>query len=151
MDDNDCFYDWFCQYKVSIVQEIMLKFVREEAGLGCPPQPFTTNASETTNFILKNKLDYKSHQLLEFVEKLKQLIDDQEKEIEKAVVQRGKYRFIPEYKYLEVPEDHWYKMTPQQQQKHLDALHTPRFKVLEECPLCTHHLRIYHFQSMYMK
>ena len=84
----------------------MLKFVREEAGLGCPPQPFTTNASETTNFILKNKLDYKSHQLLEFVEKLKQLIDDQEKEIEKAVVQRGKYRFIPEYKYLEVPEDH---------------------------------------------
>ena len=98
-----------------------------------------------------NKLDYKSHQLIELVEKLKQLIDDQEKEIEEAVMQRGKYRFTPEYKYLEVPEDHWYKMTPQQQQKHLDALHTPRFKVLEECPLCTHHLRIYHFQSMYMK
>ena len=82
LDDNDCFYDWFCQYKVSIVQETMLKFVREEAGLGCPPQPFTTNASQTTNFIFKNKLDYKSHQLLKFVEKLKQLIDDQEREIE---------------------------------------------------------------------
>ena len=49
LDDNDCFYDWFCQYKVSIVQETMLKFVREEFGLGWPPQPFTTNASETTN------------------------------------------------------------------------------------------------------
>ena len=77
--------------------------VREDAGLGCPPQPFTTNASETTNFILKNKVDYKPSQLLDFVDKLKQVIDDQEKEIEKAVIQRGKYKFKAEYKHLEIP------------------------------------------------
>ena len=59
--------------------------------------------------ILKNKVDYKQNQLLEFVEKLKQVIDDQEKEVEKAVIQRGKYRFKSEYKYLEVPESQWYK------------------------------------------
>ena len=37
-------------------------------------------------------------------------------------MQRGKYRFTPEYKYLEVPENHWYKMTSQQRQKHLERI-----------------------------
>ena len=49
----------------------------------------TTNASETANFILKNKVDHKRNKLLEFIEKLKQVTDDQEKEVEKAVIQRG--------------------------------------------------------------
>lgn len=59
----------------------MLKPIREDACLGCP-HSFTTNASETANFIFKNKVDYKHSELLEFVEKLKQVIDDQEKEVE---------------------------------------------------------------------
>ena len=120
--DGDRFYEWFCEHKAVVIEETMLKPVREDAGLGCPPQSFTTNASETANFILKNKVDYKQNQLLEFVEKLKQVIDDQEKEVEKAVIQRGKYRFKSEYKYLEVPEGQWYKMTPQQRKKCLDRI-----------------------------
>ena len=71
---------WFCEHKASVIEEMMLKQIREDAGLGCPPDPFTTNASETANFVLKNKVDYKHNQLLEFVEKLKQVVDDQEKQ-----------------------------------------------------------------------
>ena len=41
------FYDWFCEHKATTVEESMLKPIRENAGLGCPPQAFTTNASET--------------------------------------------------------------------------------------------------------
>ena len=84
------------------------------AGLGCPPDSFTTNASETANFIVKNKVDYKRNQLVEFVDELKQVIDDQEREIEKAVICTGKYQFKSEYKHLEVPESKWYKMSPSQ-------------------------------------
>ena len=87
--DGEGFYEWFCEHKAAIVEETMLKPIREDAGLGCPPESFTTNASETANFIIKNKVDYKHNQLPEFVEKLKQVIDDQEREIEKAVIQRG--------------------------------------------------------------
>ena len=119
---GDGFYKWFCERKAAVIKETMLRPVREDAGLGCPPQPFTTNASETTNFILKNKVDYKPSQLLDFVDKLKQVIDDQEKEIEKAVIQRGKYKFKAEYKHLEIPESQWYKMTSQQRKKHLDRI-----------------------------
>ena len=85
--DGQDFYEWFCEHKASVIEETMLKQIREDAGLGCPPDPFTTNASETANFVLKNKVDYKHNQLLE---KLKQVVDDQDKKIEKAVLQRGK-------------------------------------------------------------
>ena len=46
----------------------MLQEVREDAGLGCPPDSITTNASETANFIVKNKVDYKRNQLVEYVQ-----------------------------------------------------------------------------------
>ena len=52
------FYEWFCEHKAAVGEETMLKPIREDAGLGCPPQVFTTNASETANFILNNKVDY---------------------------------------------------------------------------------------------
>lgn len=48
----------------------MLKTVREECGLGSPPDPFTTNASETANSILKNRVDCKRSELPEFLQKL---------------------------------------------------------------------------------
>ena len=121
-DGGESFYLWLCEHKVDIIEQTMLKEVREDAHLGCPPTSFTTNASETINFVLKNKVDYKECQLVEFVQKLKQVVDDQEKEVEKAVIQRGKYRFKSQFKHLEVSEVQWYKMTPQQRRKHLDRV-----------------------------
>ncbi len=32
------FYDWFVKYKSDILQESMLRNIREEAGLGNPPE-----------------------------------------------------------------------------------------------------------------
>lgn len=42
----------------------MLRHVREEAGLGCPPDAFYTNASECINGIIKVKMNYKRSELL---------------------------------------------------------------------------------------
>ena len=42
--------------KVGVVKQSMLRSVREEAGLGSPPNAFYTNASESLNrpkFIIK--------------------------------------------------------------------------------------------------
>ena len=57
--DGGGFHEWFCEHKAAVIEETMLKPIREDACLGCPPHSFTTNASETANFILKNKVDYK--------------------------------------------------------------------------------------------
>lgn len=38
------------QIKVPVIISTMIKSVHEEACLGIPPEPFTTNASETIKF-----------------------------------------------------------------------------------------------------
>jgi len=73
----------------------MLKPVRREAGLGNPPLRFTTNASKSVNAMLKRKVDYKKNELHVFINHLKQVVDEQEKEVERAVISRGKYKFHP--------------------------------------------------------
>ena len=35
---------------------------------------------------------------------------------------RGKYQFVDEYSYLEVPEANWFRMTREQRKKHLDKV-----------------------------
>ena len=113
------FFDWFSQYKVENIVSGMLKPVRREAGLGNPPSPFTTNASESMNAILKRKVDYKKNELHMFINHLKQLADEQENEIERAVIGRGKYRFHEQYRHLEVKESEWFKMNSDQRQRHM--------------------------------
>ena len=115
-------YDWFLQYKALVMKTTMIKSIREEACLGLPPEPFTTNASETINSVIKAHVNYKPGQLMEFVGKLKELIDEQEREIEKAVIKRGKYRLKEAYSYLEVNESDWFKMTKEQRRAHLKKM-----------------------------
>ena len=104
----------------------MLKTVRAEAGLGSPPQPFTTNASETTNSVIKAHVKYAHSQLMEFVNHLKDVVDEQEREVERAVIKRGKFRFKEEYSYLEVGESQWFNMTPHQRQIHMKKVASTR-------------------------
>jgi len=87
------FFDWLSQYKVENIVCGMLKPVRREAGLGNPPLPFTTNASESVNAMLKRKVDYKKNELHVFINHLQQVVDEQEKEVERAVISRGKTSF----------------------------------------------------------
>ena len=63
---NCGFYDWFVQHKSDVIKSTMSTPVREKAGLGCPPQPFTTNPSEAINAVIKNQVNYKCHQLIQF-------------------------------------------------------------------------------------
>ena len=63
----------------------MLKSNHEEEGLGSDPSLFTTNA------IIKAHVSYKHYQLLDVVNYLKGVIDEQEAELERAVVKHGKF------------------------------------------------------------
>ena len=72
------FIDWFQCYKVPVIRNSVIKGVREECGLGSPLAAFTTNASESANYMLKDKVNYKQNKLPEFLEKYKELICEQE-------------------------------------------------------------------------
>ncbi len=114
----------FLKNKVDVIRRSMLKPVREEAGLGSPPDRFYTNASETVNSILKNVVSYKQNELPDFILKVKEVCEEQEREIECAVVRRGKYKFRPQYKHLELSEAKWFSMSRDQRVKHLKKVNS---------------------------
>ena len=128
------FYDWFSEYKIDAIVSGMLKSVREEAGLGVPPSIFTTNASESINAMLKRKVLYKKSELPSFVTHLKQLIDEQERELERAVIGRRKYQFVEAYRSLEIKEVDWFRMTQQQRQKHMQKIASIQLPFTGEIP-----------------
>ena len=116
------FIDWFLANKSHVIRDNMLRPIREECGLGCPPEPFTTNASESINAMLKRKVNYKRSKFPTFVDKVKELIKEQQKEVERAVIGRGKYKLEYQYQSLGVPESKWFVMTSQQRNTHLSKL-----------------------------
>ena len=115
--DMEGLISWFLSHKVHTIRDSMLKSVREECGLGFPPAAFTTNASESLNAMLKHKVDYKKNELPLFIEKVKELVNEQRREVERAVIGRGKYRISEQYQFLAVPESQWFLMTPTQRKK----------------------------------
>ena len=95
---------YFTVYKAKVLCNTILRYVREECGLGCPPDIFTTNASESVNAVLKHKVNYKQNELPQFIDKLREVFREQQQEVQCAVLGRGKYQFREQYCYLEVPE-----------------------------------------------
>ena len=116
------FIDYLVDNKASVIHDTMLRPIRVECGLGCPPDIFTTNASESMNALLKRKLDYKQSELPEFINKVKEVITEQQREVERAVISRGKYQFREQYKHLEISEMKWFSMSSEQRKKHLNQL-----------------------------
>ena len=58
--------------------------------------------------MLKRKVDYKRNELPVFLEKVRELIQEQDDEIEKAVISRGKYVVNPEFKRLVKTKQEWF-------------------------------------------
>lgn len=114
------FTRWFYRYKSILIKTTMLKSTRRDAGLGNPPEHFTTNASESMNSVIKSKVEFKKSELPDFLDKVKDAIDEQERELEKAILGRGKYKLSDKYKKYEVNEDDWFtRMSVAQRETHI--------------------------------
>ena len=114
------FYNWFDTYKAALVKSSALSSVRTKAGLGSPPSSFNTNVSETVNFMLKSKVDYKKSDIPEFINKMHDLITDQQEELQRAICGRGKWQFCKEFKFLEVSPTDWFCMTPDSRKRYFE-------------------------------
>ena len=51
--NREAFHCWFMANKSEEFVTSVIKSVRERAGLGCPPERFTTNRSEQTNWSIQ--------------------------------------------------------------------------------------------------
>ena len=124
------FFNWFVKEKSSDIITSMLLPLREAAGLGSPPSPFYTNASESLNNMLHAKVQYKKSQWHDFNESMKELIKETYNLVELAVIDIGDFKFKSQYCHLIVPQSRWFKMTPQQRQHHLSKVSSTQ---LTEC------------------
>ena len=101
--------------------------VHQRAGLGCPPDKFTTNRSERTNGVLQDcvKRECGTAKIDKYtlVQTLEKLVKSQEQELELAVLDKGEYQLRPELRHLVFTGDKWAKMTNDQRKEALLRIH----------------------------
>lgn len=122
------FHKWFMERKRLLFLNSVISPVRQRAGLGCPPERFTTNRSEQTNriiqeFVHKECKEKKSVDEFSFCVALSKLINIQKQEIEMAIVGTGEFRLREKFRFLEVSPERWCRMNEDQKEKALHKLH----------------------------
>ena len=84
------------------MKDSMLKPVRIEARLGDPPPEYMDNDQELANFLIKHGLHFSACKPHEFVKKIKNTIETQQRNVERAVFGMGPYQVCKEFVYLTV-------------------------------------------------
>ena len=107
-------YDWFCKHSASTVRDTMLSPIREAAGLGSPPSPYYTNAIEGLNKVTKDHTNYKKKELPEFVLRMKNMIDMQFAEVERALAGIGEFRVSDDCQAFQYEAREWCKKNDKQ-------------------------------------
>ena len=114
---NPQFFDWFVKYCKIVVKNSMLKPHRIAAGLGNPPHPYYTNDVESMNKVLKHHTKCKVQELPQFIESMKKIMNDQKKEIERAIIGMGEYRVASAFKYLSINSTLFFQKTSKQRER----------------------------------
>jgi hypothetical protein len=92
----------------------MLKPIRIEAGLGIPPREYTNNDPESANFVIKHRLKFDEKKPHEFIQEMKNIIEIQYRNEDRAIVGKGLYKVRPEFQHLVVDDKAWSKMSHEQ-------------------------------------
>ena len=117
------FHLWFVNNKAEEFRQCTLRPLREDIGLGCPPAAFYTNDSESINA--------KKHQWGLFNNKVKQLVKQQQQEVEKVLIGYGVCELRQQYSFLSVAEDKWFRMSEEQRLRHLHKFNTCSVRAVE--------------------
>ena len=125
--NGKAFHAWFDSKKTEGFIRSVISPVRQRAGLGCPPDKFTTNRSERKNGVLqdcvKGELGTAKIDEYTLVKTLEKLVNSLGQEMELAVLDKGEYQLRPEFRHLVVTGDKWAKMTNDQRKKALSRVH----------------------------
>jgi hypothetical protein len=124
---NPVFFEWFVDYQVDLMINKMIKPVRQKAGLGNIPAQYTNNANESANARIKHKVDYKKNEVNIFCNKMKELVDAQFRNVERAfTLNSGPYKVSTKYESFAENPSKWVKKST-----HLKELYINRIYKLE--------------------
>ena len=128
------FHSWFKEHKAENIIHCVLPDVRHRAGLNNPLALFTTNCSESLNNVIKMEVDWKESKLPLLVEHLQSIGDHQNAELERAVISRGEWSFLSEYRHLMRSEAEWFShMTPEAKKRHLNKVYNTKPNSALQC------------------
>ena len=97
----------------------MIKPVRIEVGLGNLPLEYTNNDPESANFLIKHGLHFNAQKPHEFTKKIKEMVENQQRNEDHAVYRKGQYRLREEFQHLGVDDYQRSKLMPLQLKKKL--------------------------------
>jgi hypothetical protein len=104
------FFSWFKKNLAVVMKENVIASVRQNAGLGCPPEFYTQNTSKCCNSIVKRDAGGKK-EWSDFCTSLEDTAKSQARELEKAIYGIGEFRLSDDFKHLAKTADKWVKMT----------------------------------------
>ena len=116
-NDDPVFHTWFQQHCAEVVKKTMLKSVRQSAGLGLPPSPYYTNAVESMNSLLKLRTNHKKQDLTMFITKMKELIESQFIDVDRAIAGVGDYEVASEYPNFQFDPSRWCALSEKQRKR----------------------------------
>ena len=105
------------------------------AGLGNPPSPYYTNASESANAVIKGAVGFKENEMSAFVREMAAfvremaafvremaiLMDQQREDVESAIINKGPYKLGESFASFHIPESHWFGvMHNKQKESHVE-------------------------------
>ena len=100
------FYSWFVKYQSKDMEEKALLNFRKKAGLR--DEFFYNNNVESSHNVLKQSCNRKMSDWPTFVSQVRELVDRQQRDVERALVGTGPYTLAPAYSHLEVDSHKWY-------------------------------------------
>ena len=89
--------------------------------------------------MLKKQVNYQRNELPEFIHELRELVQEQEREFERAIISRGKYVLRPQYASWQLAETKWFAMSTEQRERHLKRFATANVSDVStnECTFAT--------------
>ena len=102
-----------------MIQDNMLRPIRLNAGLGNPPEAYYNNMPESANKVIKMGVDFRKSKMSEFNNKMEKVIQQQRRDCESAVINRGPYALADEFLHLQLSPDKWFSLNARQWESHL--------------------------------
>ena len=111
-------------YQADNMETKMLKLIRVKMGLGDPPREFINNPKESTNARIKEKVDYQRSELHVFCTKMKELVDKQTRNIERAfTMDTGSYMVWGRYSCNKQNPKMWTKQSTKYKERIIREIH----------------------------
>ena len=116
-EESTEFYSYFVNYVAEDMKSMMIASVRKKTGFD--DSFFYNNDPESMNNRIKTRIEKKRLSWPECVQQLKEMSEEQERNINPALINEGPYRFRPECRRLIIPAEKWLGMSKEQKERKL--------------------------------